>query len=145
MERMSGPVSTAVSAGKADKYSGDEDRYMNPHGTPFVHLRYSPRWSDAGHPSGIPLLVIQAGPGLEIVIRPDWHKGVLPDDQEYLTELMDDWRNATPAEIPTLLESLSELSIGPLKSIESGLVDLERRSALIKQVCGTSPDADVVT
>lgn len=115
-----------------DKHREPGNRHANPDASPFVLLRYAPRSSDAT--AGIPLLVIQDGPALEIVIRPDWRQGLGSEEGEYLAELMDDWRGANSAEIPALLEKISELSIGPLQAIESGLLDSERRSAFIQQV-----------
>jgi hypothetical protein len=113
---------------------------MNMDRVPFVHLRYAPRPFDAGCTTEIRLLILEDGPALEIVIRPDWRIGLGPEDQEYLSELMRDWRRATPPEIPILLGNLSELSIGPLQTVDTGLVDPEERNALMKKVCGTQPD-----
>jgi hypothetical protein len=103
---------------------------MSTHALNFVHLRYSPRSSDTDAPTGIPLLVIQNGPALEIVIRPDWHEGLGSEDREYLTELIGDWRRTTAAEIPALLQALGELSMGPLRTLESGATNSERFRAL---------------
>lgn len=109
-----------------------QHRQGNEDASPFVYLGYAPRSS--GATNGISLLVIQKGLALEVVIRHDWRKGLESEDGEYLAELMDDWRRTIPAKIPALLESLSQLSIGPLRTLESGLLDPARKSALIQKV-----------
>jgi hypothetical protein len=86
--------------------------------------------------------VIQNGPALEIAIRPGWQEGLGSEDCEYLAELMGDWRRTNSMEMPALLQALAELSIGPLRTIESGLIDSERRGVLVKQVCDIPLDSD---
>jgi hypothetical protein len=80
------------------------------------------------------VFVSQDRASLELFIRPQWDDGMEAEHRDYLIELMKDW-SKTPSEgIPSLLEQLSELSIGPLRTIESGILDQKERDRLISHV-----------
>jgi len=111
---------------------------MNPQPLSFVYLRFSPR-SAAGPESGIPLLVALKDATLEVFIRSGWEDGVAAEDREYLEELMSDWRKLSAGAIPGLLEQLAELSVGPLRAIESGILDARKRTQLLEQVHSGQP------
>ena len=93
---------------------------MNSNPSCFVRLEYSPG-NSVSPAHAIPLAVVAKGSELRVAIVPGWRDMVDPQDCEYLDELIHEWR-ATPAnEFQDLMRQLSELSIGPLRAVESGL------------------------
>lgn len=92
------------------------------------------RCIDHSPSASIPLLVFQDGVRLRVAISPDWGHGLLPLDREYLTELMLDWSRLGPDEIIATLEQLKELSIGPLRVIQSGIADRKRLSVMMQRL-----------
>ena len=104
----------------------------------YVLLRFSPPDSRQIHAS-IPLVVLQESQSrLQTYIQAGWDQHLRRTDREYLLELIADWHNAT--NIPGLLDELSELSIGPLVSVESGLLDAVKRDKLMS-VVGRNSDS----
>lgn len=67
------------------------------------------------------LVVLKSDEGpLRIWARPDWKQRLDIEDRAYLSDLMDEWRSATAADIPALLEELSRQSHGPLRVFHRG-------------------------
>jgi hypothetical protein len=55
------------------------------------------------------------------IIRPaEWPDWVTLQHREYLAGLIDDWNQTPPSQLSLLLDQLSELSTGPLRSAGSG-------------------------
>ena len=90
----------------------------------------------------MPLLVAFDGVGLEIVVPFAWQSGVATGDREYLEELMTDWQGMAADEIPGLLQQLSELSIGPLRAVESGVLDSRKRDRLLGHIRSGLPTGE---
>jgi hypothetical protein len=102
----------------------------------FVSFQYVPVPNSE---AAIALLVLADVSRIEVVIQPGWEANLDPNDREYLTELIADWRSANAADIPALLRQLAELSVGPLRAVESGVTDAEGRMALVQKVNGSQP------
>lgn len=83
---------------------------------------------------GIPFFVIGDDQGLHVAIRPGWDRGLPASDREYLSALMADWNNVAVGEVDSTLDQLSEVSIGPLRAVESGILDESRRGDLIRKI-----------
>lgn len=94
----------------------------------FVLLCYNPGQENAG----IPVLILEDGPGLKVHVPPNWHAGLDANDREYLSELMSDWEEADSERVPGILRELSELSVGPLRLRDSGIADEPRRVDLLR-------------
>ena len=71
----------------------------------------------------INILVVRSGPALEVSLPANWDAGLSPEDREYVSELINDWRNAQADCVPAILRELSQLAVGPLKTQESNLLD----------------------
>ena len=99
----------------------------------FVLLRYSPP-SLGAKAMGIDVLVLYRDAASQVHIRPQWWEGLSPKDREYLDGLIEDWEQAT--EFEALLRELDELCVGPLKAVDSGMLDGAGRERLIAAVCG---------
>jgi len=99
----------------------------------FVLLHYSAD-SKPGERAGFPLLVIFAPDALQIVIHPGWQQRVELEDREYLTLMMSDWRQMSADEWPRLMESLSEFSVGPLQTADTGEIQSKSLSDLIRKI-----------
>lgn len=98
----------------------------------YVLLRFAPDRKGRSD-TAIPLLLVQSAGKLNIHLVSQWESRVDPKDREYLTGLLDDWRAASAKAIPAILDQLSELSIGPLQAVESGIADPERLRTLLQQ------------
>lgn len=105
---------------------------MQPGTHRFVLLRFGPEQEERPQ-AAIPLLIVQTGGKLSVHIEPQWESGFDRNDREYLSGLLDDWSDASEKEIPAILDQLSELSIGPLRAVESGVADSERLRTLLRQ------------
>ena len=82
----------------------------------FVVLQFS-RFNE----EAVNLVVLKSHEGpLRVWLRPDWKHRVDIEDRAYLSDLMDEWRMATAAEIPALLDELSRQSHGPLRVFRRG-------------------------
>jgi len=103
---------------------------MNEHESRFVRLCYL---SD-DPAANIPLLVIEKDSRLQVVIRNGWDCDLSSSDREYLSELISDWHSASGDEIHAILDQLSELSVGPLRTQEWGIADECRRGPLMRRV-----------
>lgn len=97
----------------------------------FVMLRFSRFNSEA-----VGLLVLDSNDGgpLQVWVRPDWKLRVDSEDQTYLSDLMDEWRNASPRDIPALLDELSRQSHGPLRVFDKGDVSPDECRMLIEGI-----------
>lgn len=71
----------------------------------------------------IKILVVRNGPSLEVSLPANWQEQLSGGDREYVSELVNDWRSANADSIPLLLRELSQLAVGPLRTIESNLLD----------------------
>lgn len=92
----------------------------------FVVLHFSRFNKEA-----INLLVLNSdGASLRVWAHPDWKERVEIEDQTYLSDLMDEWRSASAAEIPALLDELSRQSHGPLRVFRRGDVSADECRAL---------------
>jgi hypothetical protein len=100
----------------------------------FVLLHYSPTSAHTERPE-IRVLVISRASGIEVHTEQRWQEGLSAQDCEYLSELIRDWEQTTDTD--TLLRELEELSIGPLRTIDSGMLDGAARQALIRAICST--------
>lgn len=58
-----------------------------------------------------------------VMFPPNWQQLLNPDDQEYIEELVKDWRQTAPLEAPALFEELSDLSFGILQTLRTGKID----------------------
>ena len=99
----------------------------------YVFLKYVPTSYEESK-QRVFVLVNQDRGSLELFVRPGWEMGMEAEDRDYFAELMKDWSETPSEEIPSLLEQLAELSIGPLQAIESGNLDKKRRQRLINHV-----------
>jgi hypothetical protein len=82
----------------------------------FVVLHFS-RFNE----EAINLVVLKSDGGLlRVWAHPDWKQRLDTEDQTFLSDLMDEWRSATAAEIPAILEELSKQSHGPLRVFRRG-------------------------
>ncbi|HZU10645.1 MAG TPA: hypothetical protein VFA02_12150 [Pseudacidobacterium sp.] len=55
------------------------------------------------------------------IIRPvEWPDGITLRHREYLDGLIEDWSQTPPSQLSLLLDQLSELSTGPLRSAGHG-------------------------
>jgi hypothetical protein len=81
---------------------------------------------------GINLLVLNSrnGAPLRVWAHPDWKQRVDAEDQAYLSDLIEEWRSASTAEIPALLDELSRQSHGPLRVFRRGDVSAGECRAL---------------
>ena len=98
----------------------------------FVLLRYIS--GKAGHGQGRALLLLmEDGGGLRIYTEKQWESGLDAGEREYLRELMKDWRGAGADRVPGLLDELAELTVGPLRTVESGWADAEKLARLVER------------
>jgi hypothetical protein len=97
----------------------------------FVLLAYAPDGRTVGARS-IPVLVLQRGPTVEVLLPPKWDAGMGLGSREYLSELIRDWEGGSDAD--SLIRELSELSVGPLRTVETGVLAPGKREALSAQI-----------
>jgi hypothetical protein len=101
---------------------------MQPNLPSFVELQFS-RFNNK---EAVTLLIlVRNGAKLEVWVRPDWTERLDPQDQSYLSHLMQEWKTAAPAEIPALLDELSRQSHGPLRVSNSGRLPADECQGLI--------------
>ena len=82
----------------------------------FVVLHFS-RFNE----EAVNLVLLNSSEGpLRFWAHPDWKQRLDTEDRAYLSDLMDEWRSATAAEIPALLDELSKQSHGPLRVFHRG-------------------------
>jgi hypothetical protein len=88
----------------------------------------------------VDLLIVDSKDGspLQVWVHPEWEERVHPQDREYLSELMNEWRKANSAQIPAILDELSKQSYGPLRVIEQGQLSEVEGQALIKRFIGNA-------
>jgi hypothetical protein len=94
----------------------------------FVLLRYIS--GQAGQAALV--LLVEDGGGLKIHTEERWEPGLDADEREYLRELMKDWRGARGDRVAAILDELGELSVGPLRAVESGMADTEKLARLME-------------
>jgi len=116
----------------ADEFNGPHTA-MTEDQLSFVYLRYSPD-AHPGERVGLPLVVVFAKTGLQIVISPTWREQLEREDREYLNLLISDWQETSSDMLPSLQEALSELSVGPLQAVESGPIDHDRLNEIIRRI-----------
>lgn len=104
----------------------------------YVFLKYVPTSYEESKQC-IYLFINRDRASLEFFVRPGWDKGMEVEDRDYLMGLMKDWSETPSEEIPSLLEQLAGLSIGPLQAIESGILDQKKRERLIGRVHSGKP------
>lgn len=99
----------------------------------FVLLRFSRL-----HHEAVDLLVLDSNEGtpLQVWIHPNWKQWLGVEDQTYISELMDEWTHATPAEIPALLDELLQQSQGPLRVVDHGRASVDQCESLIRGLTG---------
>jgi hypothetical protein len=91
---------------------------MNPQ-REYVLLSFNP-----DSQAGIRILVYRSGPSLEVSLPAHWGESLSDEDREYLSELVSDWQSARGESVPAILRELSQLAVGPLKTVESNLLDV---------------------
>jgi hypothetical protein len=96
----------------------------------FVLLQFSPR--SRQETVNILLVDLENGNPLRISIDPAWEERVDSDDREYLSALIDDWRNTPPERIQDLIHELCRLSSGPLRLIQEKRATLAQAMSLLK-------------
>jgi len=99
----------------------------------FVHLRYFSAPDPDARP-GISILVACAVSTVEVIVRPDWKRHIDSKDHEYVALMLEDWRQTSDEAAVGLMEALAEMSLGPLRAVESGRFTPEKRSVLVTQV-----------
>lgn len=114
----------------ADESTGEFERQMDPQNSTFIRLYYY-TGSDPSDGARLPLLVVGNQSGIEVVIAPNWQENLDLESREYLEGLIADWRSLDSGQIPALLRQISELSMGPLRAVESGVTDAEGRVRLV--------------
>jgi hypothetical protein len=97
----------------------------------FVLLRYFSL--KAGLGQGTDVLLVAAGDELRIYTEKQWESDLDAGEREYLRELMKDWRGAGADRVGAILDELAELSVGPLRAVESGVADAEKLSLLVER------------
>jgi len=80
------------------------------------------------------LILVRNGAKLEVWVRPDWTERLDPQDRAYLSDLMQEWKTAAPAEIPAILDEISRQSHGPLRVSNSGTLHPDECQALIDRL-----------
>jgi hypothetical protein len=109
---------------------------MQPNLPSFVELQFS-RFNNK---EAVTLLIlVRNRTKLEVWVRPDWTERLDPQDQAYLSSLMQEWKAATPAEIPALLDELSRQSHGPLRVSNSGRLPANECQGLIDRLLAPKP------
>jgi len=104
----------------------------------FVLLRFSRL-----HHEAVDLLVLDSNEGkpLQVWIHPNWKQWLGAEDQTYISELMDEWTHATPAEIPALLDELFQQSQGPLRVVDHGCASTDQSETLIRGLRKTNSNS----
>ncbi len=95
----------------------------------YVLLRYNSGQDDHG---AALVLLVEEGGELKIYTEEQWEAGLDESGREYLRELMKDWRGARGERVAAILEELAELSIGPLRTVESGVADTGKLMRLME-------------
>lgn len=108
----------------------------------FVRLSYAPG-PGKETPRKILVLVFEQDEKLHVVIRSGWEEGISALDREYLSELMADWKACGAEDITPTLDQLAELSIGALRTISSGALELSQIASLGRQI--EADDGDLVS
>jgi hypothetical protein len=90
---------------------------MNPQ-REYVLLAFNP-----DSPPEVRILVARKGTSLEVSLPAGWDATLSAEDREYLSELVSDWRNAKGDSVPVILRELAQLAVGPLRTVESNLLD----------------------
>lgn len=73
---------------------------------------------------------------VQILLTPDWMK-ILPNDTSgYVNDLLKDWANLLPTEPETIIVMVADLSVGPIRTMDQGMMHEERVSILIRQKLG---------
>ena len=78
------------------------------------------------------MLLVEDGGGLKIHTEERWEPGLDADEREYLRELMEDWRGGSGERVAAILDELAELSVGPLRAVESGWADAGKLMRLME-------------
>jgi hypothetical protein len=82
----------------------------------FVVLHFS-RFNE----EAVNLVVLKSDGGpLRIWAGPDWKQRLDIEDRAYLSDLIDEWRSATAAEIPAILDEVLRQSHGPPRVFQRG-------------------------
>lgn len=68
------------------------------------------------------MLLEQRG-GLLVLIDPDWPNKILPDDHDFFDQIHADLARRAATDPASLIEQASELNVGPLVTLRTGLVE----------------------
>lgn len=98
----------------------------------FSLLRFSRSFRHEG--VAVLLLDLTDGNPVQVWIDPDWRQHVDARDQEYLSELIDQWKSTHPSELPSLWEELCRQSQGPLRIVDRGEASPSDRQILTKKL-----------
>ena len=109
---------------------------MQPSQPVYVLLRFVPRSGNIRQALELAVVIGQDAV-LQIVIRHDWQTGLDAEDREYLADLMHDWTTMSSRRAPALLKQLSELSVGPLTVIDTGVATSESLRYLTHEILAT--------
>lgn len=96
----------------------------------FLVLQFSRSFRSQG--VTILLLDSQDGNQLRVWIDADWRERIDVRDQEYLSELIGQWKNARSIERHLLWDELCKQSHGPLRVVDRGSAHPDGRNALIQ-------------
>ena len=103
----------------------------------YVLIACAPR---AAAPDAVPALVVSFGELTSrvqtFVVQP-WLEIITPKNQVYLEALAEDWENCPRAEVSALMEQLSGLSLGILRTVRVGNCTVDE----IETIAGTFLDA----
>lgn len=87
----------------------------------FAVLKLSrPALNDGEGISLLMLLNPNSDDGLQIWIDPDWQQRINTQDQQYVSELIEDWKGFPLSQLSNLWGELRKQSHGPLRMIDMG-------------------------
>ena len=110
---------------------GMETRGEQPGRQRYVLLGYISGQESDGR--GAALLLMEDGGELRVYADKRWECGLDVDEREYVRELLKDWREAGAERVGAILDELAELSVGPLRAVESGWADAERLAQMVER------------
>ena len=74
---------------------------------------------------------------VRLLLKADWESIMPADIAVYFAALLEDWKALLRTTPEMLLIFASELSVGPIRTMETAKVDQERASTIIRQKLGT--------
>ena len=116
----------------------------------FILLGFAPREDEA---PGALCAATWCGPAsvptdFRITVRCDWQRLLPIEASKYFSELLDDWKQRAETEPGAILSQISELSVGPIRTMDEGAVYKDKIARLMHQRLGdiiqfppTSPQA----